>query len=113
MRGVERVILLDACVSGAAPGSLFRVPAEQVATTPPLTGINLHAFRWDHALAFAKWLLKEDYPQQIDVYLAEAAALEFGAPLSAEIEQAAAKLMPLLRAEMAKLEQANAAAVPA
>ena len=113
MRGVERVILLDACVSGAAPGSLFRVPAEQVATTPPLTGMNLHAFRWDHALAFAKWLLKEEYPQQIDVYLAEAAALEFGAPLSAEIEQAAEKLMPLLRAEMAKLEQADAAVVPA
>lgn len=100
MRGVSRVILIDACRSGAEPGTLFKVPGEQVATTPPLTGLNTHAFRWDHALAFGKWLLKSEYPNQIDVYLAEAATLDFGAPLSAAMERAAQKLLPLLQAEM-------------
>jgi hydrogenase maturation protease len=100
MRGVGKVILIDACLSGSEPGTLFKVPGDQVATTPPLTGLNMHAFRWDHALAFAKWLLKEEYPRAIDVYLAEAAALELGAPLSQAIERAAAKLLIILQAEM-------------
>lgn len=100
MRGAGKVILIDACLSESEPGPLFKVPGEQVATTPPLTGLNTHAFRWDHALAFAKWLLKDAYPQQIDVYLAEAAALEFGAPRSPAMEKAAERLLPILRTEM-------------
>lgn len=87
MRGVPEVILVDACMSGAKPGSVFEVPGEEVEQLPPLTGLNLHAFRWDHALAFARWLLKDDYPDDITVYLIEAEQLEPGAPLSPAVER--------------------------
>ena len=113
MRGAGKVILIDACLSGSEPGTLFKVPGEQVATPPPLTGLHSHAFRWDHALAFAKWLLKAEYPQQIDVYLAEAESLELGAPLSAAMEKAASRLLPLLQAEMQSLECPDAEPLPA
>lgn len=88
MRGVRHVILIDACVSGSEPGSLFRLPGEAVEHLPPLAGINLHAFRWDHALSFARWLLKEDYPRQISVYLIEAQSLVIGDPLSPPVDKA-------------------------
>ncbi|HMQ54041.1 MAG TPA: hydrogenase maturation protease, partial [Anaerolineae bacterium] len=79
MRGADHVIIVDACQSGSPPGTLFKVPGAQLENLPPLTGLNLHAFRWEHALAFGRWLLKEEYPAKITVYLIEAGSLELGA----------------------------------
>lgn len=96
MRGVPEIILVDACTSDSEPGSIFRLPGVEVERLPPLTGINLHSFRWDHALAFAHWLLKDEYPQNVTVFLIEAQQLEFGAPLSAPVDRAINSLAQLL-----------------
>jgi hydrogenase maturation protease len=103
MRGVPHVILVDACSSGSEPGSLFRLPGSEVEQLPPLSGLNLHAFRWDHALAFAHWLLKDEYPQQVSVFLIEAASLTLGDPLSPPVETAMHRLCDLLLAELAEV----------
>ena len=102
MRGVRHVILVDACVSGSEPGAIFRLPGSVVETLPPLAGINLHAFRWDHALSFAHWLLKEDYPKEITVYLIEASSLVIGEPLSEPVTVAMKKLAAMLLDDLAK-----------
>jgi hypothetical protein len=65
---------------------------EDVEHLPPLAGINLHAFRWDHALSFARWLLKDDYPKRITVYLIEAQSLVIGDPLSKPVDAAMRRL---------------------
>lgn len=96
MRGVPHVILVDACRSGAEPGALFEVPGDEVEHLPPLSGIHLHAFRWDHALAFARWLLKDHYPPKVTVYLIEAARLDLGEPLSAPVDAAMRRLAGML-----------------
>lgn len=88
MRGADHVIIVDACCSGNPPGTLYQVPGEELENLPPLTGINLHAFRWDHALAFGRWLLKEEYPPKVTVYLIEAARLEFGEDLTPVVRTA-------------------------
>ena len=87
MRGVPHVVLVDACRSGSEPGTLFELPGAEVEQLPPLTGINLHAFRWDHALAFAHWLLKEDYPAKVTVLLVEGEQFEPGTPLSPAVDR--------------------------
>jgi hydrogenase maturation protease len=92
MRGVPHVILVDACTSGSEPGAIFEVPGEEVEHLPPLAGLNLHAFRWDHALAFARWLLKGEYPQKVTAYLIEASSLQIGDPLSPPVDVAMRKL---------------------
>lgn len=99
MRGVPEVILVDACQSGSKPGSVFELPGEEVEQLPPLTGLHLHAFRWDHALAFARWLLKDEYPTKIRVYLIEASSLEPGAPLSPPVDRSMHGLAKRLRRE--------------
>ncbi|MFN8441195.1 MAG: hydrogenase maturation protease [Caldilineaceae bacterium] len=96
MRGAERVILIDACRSGNEPGTLYRLPGEAVEQLPPLDGIHQHAFRWDHALAFARWLLKDEYPKVIQVYLIEIASVEPGIELSPPVAQAMERLINLL-----------------
>ncbi len=81
MDGAKHVIIVDACRSGSTPGEIFEIPGEDV-EAPPLEGMNLHAFRWDNAIAFARWLLKDRYPEKVTVILIEAQSLEHGAPLS-------------------------------
>jgi hydrogenase maturation protease len=102
MRGQDRVILVDASTgSGHPPGTLFRVPGEVVESLPPPEGRNLHAFRWDQALAFARWLLKDEYPADVVVWLVEAESLGHGAPLSAVVEATMKDLADRLLVELA------------
>jgi hydrogenase maturation protease len=82
LRGREKVVVIDASSSGSAPGTLFRVPGEELAELPPLDGINQHAFRWNHALAVGRWLLKDAYPRDVVVLLVEAGSTEPGADLT-------------------------------
>ena len=96
MRGIPNVILVDAAQTGSEPGTIFQVPGHELEQLPPLTGINMHCFRWDHALAFGHWLLKDEYPKKITVYLIEAAQLEFGAELSAPVKAAIERLAETL-----------------
>ena len=86
MDGAREVIIVDACVSGSTPGDTFELPGSEVESLP-LPGLNLHAFRWDHAITFARWLLKERYPANVTVFLIEAKQLDHGAALSPEVER--------------------------
>ncbi len=99
MRGAQSVILIDACCTGSAPGTIFRVPGERVEQLPPLTGLHQHAFRWDNALAFARWLLKDEYPKSIQVYLIEAGSLDPGMALTEPVTRAMWQVIDLLLAE--------------
>ncbi|QJW94965.1 hydrogenase maturation protease [Frigoriglobus tundricola] len=100
MRGVPKVVLIDACSSGSEPGTLFEVPGREVEQLPPLAGINLHAFRWDHALAFARWLLKADYPTDVTAYLIEVEQTKIGAPLSPRVDAAVDRLVRRLLTQL-------------
>lgn len=107
MRGVPHVILVDACSSGSEPGTLFEVPGHEVENLPPLAGINLHAFRWDHAIAFAHWLLKDDYPAKVTAYLIEGERFEVGDPLSPSVDSAVDRLADLLLSRLADSTEAS------
>jgi hydrogenase maturation protease len=100
MRGVPRVILVDACRSGGEPGAVFEVPGHEVENLPPLSGINLHAFRWDHAIAFGRWLLGNEYPGTVTAFLIEGESFEPGAGLSPAVDRAVDELAARLSATL-------------
>ncbi|HQU85174.1 MAG TPA: hydrogenase maturation protease [Pyrinomonadaceae bacterium] len=106
MRGKDKVIIIDAAKTGETPGTVFKVPGEELENLPPLTDIHTHNFRWDNALAFGRWLLKDEYPKDITVYLIEGENFEFGEVLSPKIkdvmEKLAVKLLDELRIEVGK-----------
>lgn len=85
------LIVVDACRTGGEPGSIFEVPGDEV-TTPPLKGLNLHDFRWDHALALGKWLLKDRFPKKVTVFLIEAEDVSYRVGLSPAVENAMERL---------------------
>lgn len=100
MRGVPEVILVDACSSGGEPGAIFELPGHEVEHLPPLAGVNLHAFRWDHAIAFARWLLKAEYPSSVTAFLIEGERFEPGGELSPAVDRAVDRLADLLLARL-------------
>lgn len=85
MRGVPRVIIVDASRVGVPAGTIHRVPGSELTDLRPPEG-NLHSFRWDQALGFATWLLKDEYPQDITVYLVEGESFEPGAALTPAVQ---------------------------
>lgn len=101
IRGVRRVFLVDACTSGSEPGTLFEVPGAEIEMLPPPSGLDLHAFRWDHALALGRRLLGADYPPDVSAYLIEAAGFEIGAGLSPPVDAAVDRLVDLLLLKLA------------
>ena len=58
----------------------------------PLENINMHDFRWDHAIAMGRWLLKNEFPKKVTVYLVEAQDLSYGTGLTPEVEESVMKL---------------------
>ncbi|MBS4727589.1 hydrogenase maturation protease [Mycobacterium sp. SM1] len=98
MRGAQRVVIIDASVTGAAPGTIYRLPGDELAELPPLQGLHTHAFRWDHAIAFARWALAGECPTDVTVFLIEAGDVAFGAELSAPVAAAMEKVMNMIEA---------------
>ncbi|MFZ2501717.1 MAG: hydrogenase maturation protease [Nocardioides sp.] len=96
MRGAARVVIVDAAATGAKPGTIYRVPAEELAELPPIDGLHTHNFRWDHALSFSAWLLGPLAPTDVTVYLIEAGSVVPGAPLTDPVEQAMEQVIELL-----------------
>ena len=96
MRGAEHVIIIDACSSGGEPGAIYELPGSEV-ESPPLEACgNLHSFRWDHSIAFARWLLKDEYPARITVFLIEAETTAPGMDLSETVRGSMHRLIDLL-----------------
>jgi hydrogenase maturation protease len=100
MRGALEAVVVDACRSGSPPGTLHEVSGAALADQPP-RGLDIHAVRWDHALALADALLGDGRPRQVTACLVEAASFEPGAPLSPAVDRAVDALAARLFARFA------------
>jgi hydrogenase maturation protease len=87
-RSCRRLIIVDACRTGAAPGAVFEVPGDELSDRigPPLA---THEFRWDHAIAAGRRLFRGDFPTDVTVFLIEAESLEFGIGLTPHVSAGA------------------------
>lgn len=97
MRGARKVVIIDASHIGVDPGTIHRVPGEELKDLSPPEG-NLHRFRWDQALGFAQWLLKDEYPEDVTVWLIEGESFEPGAPLTASVQTAVERVVDEIHA---------------
>jgi hydrogenase maturation protease len=111
MRGVRRVLLVDASRIGVEPGTVHRVPGSELTDLAPPEG-NLHSFRWDQALGFAQWLLGDEYPEDVTVYLVEGASFEHSEALSPVVQAAVERVCDAIVAEVADVAGATGASRP-
>jgi hydrogenase maturation protease len=87
-RGSEKLIILDASCTGSEAGAIFKVPGKELEALPE-PSYNLHDFRWDHALAAGRKIFGDDFPEEVTVYLIEAANLDLGLELSPVVQRSA------------------------
>lgn len=87
-RGSKKLIIIDASSTDSEPGAIFKVPGKELEALPE-PSYNLHDFRWDHALAAGRKIFKEDFPEEVTVYLIEAENLDFGLELSSVVQHSA------------------------
>ena len=99
MRGASRAIVVDASRVGVQPGTVHRVPGSELVDLAPPEG-NLHRFRWDQARGFAQWLLKDEYPDDVTVWLIEGESFEPGETLTPAVESAVERVADEIVAQL-------------
>jgi hydrogenase maturation protease len=107
-RGCGTLILVDACRSGSEPGAVFEVPGPELEQKYERS-LNLHDFRWDHALHAGRAIYGAEFPEDVVVLLIEAKTVDLGIGLTPAVEAAVAKVVErvevLVRERLAAKEQ--------
>ncbi len=86
-RGSKSLIIVDANLSDSKPGSVFEVPGEELENSYDVN-YSLHDFRWDHAIYAGRKIFKDDYPDDVTVFLIEAESVDLGIGLSKPVKKA-------------------------
>ena len=90
-KGCSSLIVVDACRSGSEPGAIFEVPGPELERRYE-PSLNLHDFRWDHAMHAGRMIFKDEFPEDVVVLLIEAETVEFGLGLSPSVSTAVRKV---------------------
>jgi hydrogenase maturation protease len=101
LQEAEVAVLVDAAVSGAAPGTVRRFDAGAGALPSGLAELSSHGLGLAQAIELARALGAA--PQRCIVYAIEGRRFEPGAPLSPEAARAAAEVAESILAEMRSL----------
>ncbi len=95
LKGHDRILMVDAVLNSGEPtGTIFKVPAEEVMKAPkddPL--VFLHGMKWDQALSYAKKILQNEYPNDIQVYLVAIENTKLEVDLCEDVRQAGDKVV--------------------
>jgi hydrogenase maturation protease len=101
-RGAETVIIIDAAMSGAGPGTIHRYDANTRPAPKSYFCCSTHAFGVAEAIELARAL--GNIPQRLVVYGIEGKNFAAGVGLSAEVEKAAGETV---RQALATIQHAN------
>ncbi len=98
MEGAEAAILVDACVSGAAPGTIRRFDAADGPLPAARYGLSTHGLGLADAIEFGRALGR--LPPVCIVYAIEGTIFETGAAMSVALTAAIDELVPTLLKEL-------------
>jgi hydrogenase maturation protease len=93
--GCDRVLLVDAMVSGAEPGTVLSFDAVASPLPPELSGTSTHLLGVGEAIELARTLGR--LPERIQVYAIEVGRLDMGKPLSLTVAAAATVVATSIR----------------
>lgn len=98
LQGHDRLILVDGTINSGEPvGTLFKLPAQEVMSAvqdDPM--VFLHSLKWDQALSYAKKILQDQFPDDIQVYLIAIDNIKLEVGMSEEVEKAGDKVSKLI-----------------
>lgn len=102
LKGHDRIIIVDAVVnSGETDGTLYKLPANEInAAIQDDPMVFLHSLKWDQALSYAKKILTDEYPENIEVYLIAVSNLKLDIQLSEPVKNAGDKVIDIISKEL-------------
>ena len=102
LKGHEKIILVDAVINtGEAVGTTYKLPASAIEAEiedDPL--VFLHSLKWSQALSYAKKMLGEEYPKDIQVYLIAIDSTKFNVGMTDEAKKGGDKIVEVLLDEL-------------
>ncbi len=102
LKGHERIILIDAVINTNEPvGTTYKLPASEVEgqiIDDPM--VFLHSLKWNQALSYAKKMLQDEYPDEIEVYLIAIDSTRFNVGMTEEAKKGGDKIINLLLEEL-------------
>jgi hydrogenase maturation protease len=104
LQGHDRIILVDGVINtGEEDGTLYHLPASEVeAAIQDDPMVFLHSLKWDQALSYARKIMREDYPEDVGVYLLAVTNTKLAIGMSERVTAAADRLIDRI---VARLEQ--------
>lgn len=102
MEKASSVFLIDACVSGAPPGSVRRVDLARSPLPEARYGVSSHGFGLAEAIALGAAL--GALPPRCVLYAIEGEGFEVGAPLSKAVSDAVGQVVEGLSGEIQSLQ---------
>lgn len=98
LRGYERILIVDAVINtGEEPGTLYKLPAHEVEAgidDDPM--VFLHSLKWNQALSYARKILLNDYPDDVQVYLIAVDNTKLEVSLSEPVKAAGDRVVALI-----------------
>lgn len=98
-RGSQKLIIIDACSTNSEPGTVYKVPGEELEALPE-PSYSLHDFRWDHALGAGRKIFQDEFPHDVTVYLIEAENLGLGLEISPSLQPAVKQVIDWIEQEI-------------
>lgn len=102
LKGHEKIILVDAVINTDEPvGTIYKLPASEIeAQIEDDPMVFLHSLKWDQALSYAKKMLGEEYPEDIEVYLIAIDSTRFNVGMSEKAKNGGDKVVEILLEEL-------------
>ncbi|MEO1260409.1 MAG: hydrogenase maturation protease [Bacteroidota bacterium] len=102
LKGHDRIILVDAVINSGEPvGTVFKLPASKIdAQIQDDPMVFLHSLKWDQALSYAKKMLGDDYPKNIEVYLVAINETRFNVGMTDDATKGGDKVINILLQEL-------------
>jgi hydrogenase maturation protease len=104
LKGHERIVFVDAVINTGEPiGTLYKLPAAEIEAhiiDDPM--VFLHSMKWDQALSYAKKILQNDYPDDIQAYLIAVENTRLSDFMSKEITEAGDRVVDLILEDILK-----------
>lgn len=95
----DKVLIIDAVMSGNPPGTIYRIPIGDL-NTSVANNLTLHDLNPQDILAIGRAMLGKELTDRVIVLGMEVKSTQYGLGLSPEVEKAIPRLVDLVEEEM-------------
>ena len=96
--GYDRLILVDAIITGNKPGTIFELSLEELRSHPPLHFASTHDVSFVAALKLGRELIPEKMPREITIFAIEVEdTTTFGEECTQKVQEAIPQVLKLIK----------------